>query len=95
MRTESTIHRHLEQKFKVWGMEASDLLLSVGLFALMSMIFGGTFLEIPMSIILPVLLLSALTYTKRNQPERHLIHLYRYYICKGYFSCHEGKDLFQ
>lgn len=92
MRAESSIHRHLDAKLKVWGMEASDLLLSVGIFALMSMIFEGTFLEIPMSIIFPVLLLGGLTWAKKNKPDDFLVHALRFYSSPGYFSCQDAKD---
>ncbi len=92
MRDESTIHRHLDAKMKLWGMEAPDLLICLVLFAVMSLLFGGTFLEIPLTLGVPFACLFVLILAKRDKPEKFLVHFTKYYLTEGHFSCQERKD---
>lgn len=92
MRDESSIHRHLDAKIKIWGMEAPDLLFCLMLFAFMSLLFGGTFLEIPLTLGVPTGCLIILFITKRDKPEDYLKHFVKYHITSGHYSCQERKD---
>ena len=77
---------------KLWGMEAPDLLICLMLFALMSLLFGGTFLEIPLTFGIPLLSLLILVFAKRDKPEKFLLHFSKYYLTEGHYSCQERKD---
>ena len=91
-RTESVVHRHLDAKMKIWSMEAPDLLISLSLFAVMSLIFSDTLLEIPMVLILPALMLVILVLSKREKPEDFLKHFIQFYSSRGFYSSFERKD---
>jgi hypothetical protein len=91
MRDISTLHRHLDAKMKVWGIEAPDLLTSLSIFAVMSIIFSDTFLEIPMVLGLPIFVLSILVFTKRDKPEGFLKHFVSFYTTKGFFEANRNE----
>lgn len=74
-------------------MDASDLLISISTFAVMSFIFGETFLEIPFTLVLPSLLLLGLTMSKKNKPESFLIHAFQYYLSPGHYACQDTKGI--
>lgn len=90
MRDTSTLHRHLDAKMKVWGIEAPDLLISLSIFAVMSIIFSDTFLEIPMVLGLPICILSILMFAKRDKPEGFLKHFVSFHTTKGFFESNQG-----
>lgn len=92
MRDESTIHRHLDAKMKLWGMEAPDLLFCLMVFAVMSLLFGGTFLEIPLTLGLPFTCLAILIFAKRDKPDNFLQHFLKYYLTEGHYSCQKRKE---
>lgn len=93
MRDTSSIHRHLDAKMKVWGIEAPDLLISLSIFAVMSIIFSDTFLEIPMVLGLPSIVLSVLVFAKRDKPERFLKHFAQFYTTKGFLEANKSRDI--
>lgn len=92
MRDESPLHRHLDAKMKVWGIEAPDLLISLSVFAVMSIVFSDTFLEIPMVLILPAIILIVLVLSKRDKPEKFLKHFSQFYTTAGFHSSFKKKD---
>lgn len=78
----SSVHRGLDVRMKVGGMEALDLIGSLILASVMN-VFG-----LPTLLVLgvPALTLLALYFGKRNKPDGFLLHLVRYYITPGHFS---------
>lgn len=79
----STVHRKLDAKFKIGGIEAADLLAVLLLAAVMNLIFGQIAIG-PLFIFgLPTLLFFALYFGKRGKPDGHLLHVIKYYLSPG------------
>jgi hypothetical protein len=79
----STVHRKLDAKFKIGGVEATDLLSVLLLGAVLNLIFG----RLPFAPIfifgLPGLLFAALYFGKRGKPDGYLMHGLKFYISPG------------
>ncbi len=82
----SEVHRNLDAKFKVGGLEALDLFISLILGAIMSLCFSETILEFPMVFGIPMLVLAILYFGKRGKPEGFLLDTLRFYLEPGFFS---------
>lgn len=79
----STVHRKLDAKFKIGGIEATDLLSVLILAAVMNLFFGQ-FSFGPLFIFgLPAILFCTLYFGKRGKPENYLIHAIKYYVSSG------------
>lgn len=80
--SQSTVHRGLDVRMKVGGMEALDLIASLILAAVIN------FFQLPTVLVLgvPSAALLVLYFGKRNKPDGFLLHLVRYYITPGHFS---------
>ena len=79
----STVHRKLDAKFKIGGIEAADLLAVLLLSALMNFVFGQMKIG-PLFIFgLPALLFFALYFGKRGKPEGYLLHAIKYVLSPG------------
>lgn len=85
----STVHRNLDAKLTIGGMDAPDLILVALLASINNMIFGGTSLEPYLVFGLPLLLAVILFFGKRNKPDQFLVHFARYYITPGQFCAGE------
>jgi 4-hydroxybenzoate polyprenyltransferase len=81
----STVHRGLDVRMKVGGMEAIDLIATLMLAAILNL------LQVPTVLILglPALTLLVLYFGKRNKPDGFLIHLARFYLTPGHYSAGE------
>lgn len=88
---QSSIHRHLDNKFKIVGLEAHDLLLVLLVAAINNLIFGNTPLSFYLVFIFPTVLGLILFYGKRGKPEKYLVHLTKYYLTPG--TLEAGTDL--
>jgi hypothetical protein len=82
----STVHRKLDARLKIAGLEAPDLLAVLLFAAVMNLIFGQSILALPMVIVLPSILLLILFFGKRDKPDSFLIHLLRYHLTPGFYS---------
>ena len=82
----STVHRKLDARLKIAGLEAPDLLFVMIFAAVMDLFFGQTRLALPLAIVLPVLMLLVLYIGKRDKPDSFLIHLVRFYLTPGFLS---------
>ncbi|USN48046.1 MAG: hypothetical protein H6626_02850 [Pseudobdellovibrionaceae bacterium] len=82
----SEVHRNLDAKFKIGGLEALDLLIALIFGAVMNLFFGGTALEIPLVIGGPVLIIAVFYFGKKGKPENFMAHLIRFYLEPGFFS---------
>ena len=85
----SEVHRDLDAKFKIGGLEAFDLIIALFLGAIMNLFVGGTALEIPLVIGLPVFVTCGLYFGKKGKPENFMIHMIRFYLSPGFFSSGE------
>ncbi len=85
----SSVHRKLDAKLKIVGLEAPDLLFVLIFAAVMNLFFGRTSLALPLVIALPLLMLFALYVGKRDKPDGFMIHLARFYLTPGFFSAGE------
>lgn len=82
----SSVHRKLDAKLKIAGLEAPDLLFVLIFAAVMNLFFGRTSLALPLVLVLPSLTLATLYIGKRDKPDGFLIHLVRFYLTPGFFS---------
>lgn len=69
------LHRGLDATIKVAGLEVNDLLVTLIIAGICSMIFGQTFLALPLGVGLPGIVLCVLSFAKRSKPPRYLRHL--------------------
>jgi hypothetical protein len=86
----SMVHRKLDAKFKVGGIEATDLLAVLILAALMNLIFGRLSIGPIFVFVLPGALFAALYAAKRDKPDGFLAHLIKFYLSPG--ELHAGGE---
>lgn len=82
----SRVHRRLDAKLRIMGLEAHDLLFVLLFASVMNLIFGQTALAIYLVFILPGVMLIVLYLSKRNRPDKFLIHWLRYKLTPGSYS---------
>ncbi len=85
-RDTSIVHRNLETKLKIGGLEALDLLAVLILAAVMSLFFGSGTLGFIFVFLVPLVLLIFLYFLKRNKPDGYLSNLLRFSLLPGHFS---------
>ena len=85
----SSVHRNLDAKFKIGGLEAFDLLLALIFGATMNLFFAETPLEIPLVIGGPILIIITFYIGKKGKPENFMTHWIRFYLLDGFFSSGE------
>ncbi len=79
----SQVHRKLDARFKIGGVEASDL-LGVLLLAAVMNLFLGRISFAPVFIFgIPALLFIALYFGKRGKPDGYLLHAIRFHLSPG------------
>ncbi|MBL7556617.1 MAG: hypothetical protein JNM24_12425 [Bdellovibrionaceae bacterium] len=89
---ESTVHRKLDAKIKIGGMEAPDILAILIFASVMNLFFGRTSFSFIFVIVLPAILLCILYFGKRGKPDDYLIHVLRFYLSKGFFAAGENES---
>lgn len=82
----SAVHRNLDSKLKILGMEAQDLIFVMLFASIMNLIFGKTSLSFVLVFVVPAIMGVILFFAKRGKPEGYLIHLIRYYVISGFYS---------
>lgn len=88
----STVYRKLDAKFKIGGVDATDLLAVLLVGAVMNLIFGRLSIGPIFIFGLPGILFSALYFGKRGKPEGYLLHAMRFYISPGALHAGEMKN---
>jgi hypothetical protein len=88
----SAVHRKLDAKFKIGGMEATDLLTVLILAAVLNLIFGRISIGPIFVIGLPSILFCALYFGKRDKPDGFLLHTLKYYLSPGDIRAGEKKE---
>lgn len=89
----SPVHRNLDAKFKIGGVEAADLLAVLLSGAVMNLIFGRMSIGPIFIFGVPLLLFCALYFGKRGKPEGYLMHALKFYISSGELRAGELEDL--
>lgn len=85
----SVVHRNLDSKVKIAGMELFDI-ITVGAFAsTMNLIFGQTNMAGIMVFGFPALLAFVIYLGKKGKPERYLQDLIRFSVFPGVFCVGE------
>jgi hypothetical protein len=79
----STVHRKLDAKFKIGGVEATDLLAVLLLAAIMNLFFGRMTIGPVFMFGFPALLFFALYFGKRGKPDGFLLHAVKYFLSPG------------
>jgi len=85
----STVHRNLDAKLKIVGLEIYDLLFVLLVAAVMNLIFGRTSFALYLVFLLPSAMALVLFFAKRNKPEQYLVHLLRFVGSPGFYSANE------
>lgn len=86
----STVHRRLDAKVKIMGLEAHDLLFVLLFAAIMNLVLGQTAIGTIMVFLVPILMSLTLFLVKRNKPDGFLIHFLRYHLEPGFLSAGEA-----
>lgn len=85
----SVVHRNLDTKLKIVGLEALDLLLVLVISAIMGLFFDGGKLGFIFIFLVPVSLLVSLFLIKRNKPDGYIKDILKFYITRGHYSASE------
>lgn len=81
----SAVHRNLDSKIKILGMELFDV-IGVGVFAsMMNLLFGQTQFAGALVFGLPTLLVVIIYFGKKGKPERYLQDFIKFLILPGVF----------
>ncbi len=79
----STVHRKLDAKFKIGGIDATDLLAVLLLGAVMNLFFGRLSIGPIFMFGFPAILFFVLYFGKRGKPDGYLLHAIKYYLSPG------------
>ncbi len=79
----SVVHRKLDAKFKIGGMEATDLLAVLLSAAIMNLFLGQTAVGPIFIFGVPGVLFCALYFGKRGKPDGFLSHALKFYLSPG------------
>ncbi|MFY7991930.1 MAG: hypothetical protein ACOVP4_01450 [Bacteriovoracaceae bacterium] len=85
----SVVHRNLDTKLKIVGLEALDLLLVLVLSAIMGLFFDGGKLGFIFIFLVPITLLVSLFIIKRNKPDGYIKDVMKFYVSRGHYSASE------
>ena len=81
----SKVHRNLDVKLKMMGMDAHELIFILLFASVMNLLFGGTRLALYLVFVLPSLMALVLVVGKKDKPNGFLVHWLRYYFQAGHF----------
>ncbi|MBF0363677.1 MAG: hypothetical protein HQK49_21845 [Oligoflexia bacterium] len=79
----SVVHKNLEMKIKLVGVELADLLLVLLFSSVMNLLFRDTAISWLMVFVLPLLLGVILHFGKKNKPDNFILHFIKYYFIPG------------
>lgn len=86
---QSIVHRKLDSKLKIVGLEVHDLLFVLLFAAIMNLIFSQTAIGFYLVFVVPSIMATILFIAKRNKPDGFLVHAIRYFSSSGAFSAGE------
>jgi hypothetical protein len=82
----SRVHRKLDARLKILGLEIMDLLAIMMFAAVNNLILGRMKFAPVFVIVVPSIMAAVLYIVKRDKPENYLIHLLRYLFSPGLYS---------
>jgi len=82
----SLVHRRLDAKFKILGLEALDLILVLLNTSILNLFFGKSNFGLYLILIFSIGLLFALYWIKRNRPHQFIAHFLKYHLSPGHFE---------
>ena len=82
----SRVHRKLDTRLRILGLEIMDLLVVMGIAATNNLFLGRTSFAPIFVLLLPLVLAIILYFIKRNKPENYLLHLLKYLTSSGFYS---------
>ena len=85
----STVHRNLDGKPKILGMEIQDVVLLGLLASALNLIFGGTDFGAAATFGPPLILGPVLALCKRGKPEGYVADLVRFHTTPGFYGAGE------
>ncbi|MBF0362741.1 MAG: hypothetical protein HQK49_17110 [Oligoflexia bacterium] len=85
----SIVHKNLEMKIKLLGVELADILLVLFLSSVMNLIFGRTSISWIMVFIIPLIVGITLHLGKKNKPDNFIFHFIKYHLLPGQFVARE------
>lgn len=88
----SRVHRKLDSRLKILGLEMMDLLVIMMLAALNNLFWGRTKFAPVFVIILPSVIAVILYIVKRDKPENYLLHFLRYHASPGLYSAGQANS---
>lgn len=89
----SSIHRNLDAKFKIGGVEAADLLAVLIVGAVMNLFFGRLSIGPIFIFGVPGILFCALYFGKRGKPDGYLLHAIKFFVSSGALRAGGREDL--
>ncbi len=89
----STVHRKLDARFKIGGIDATDLLAVLFTATVMNLIFGRFSFGLIFIFGIPAVLFFVLYFGKRGKPDGYLLHAIKYYLSPGELWAGEKEDL--
>ncbi len=92
MLEKSTVHRKLDAKFKIGGVEAADLIAVLLLAAVLNLFLGRITIGPIFIFGLPGILFFALYFGKLGKPDGYLMHALKYYISPGRIEAGEKQE---
>lgn len=88
----SVVHRKLDAKFKVGGVDAADLIAVLLVAALMNLFFGRMSIGPIFIFGIPGILFAVLYFGKRGKPDGYLMSAIKFYLSPGRINPGEKKD---
>lgn len=85
----SVVHRNLDTKLKIAGLEALDLLLVLVISAFLGLFFDAGKLGFIFIFLIPLSLLIALYLIKRNKPDGYIKDTLKFHLSHGHFLASE------
>lgn len=85
----SVVHRNLDAKIKIGGLEALDLLIVLIFSAFMGLFFDGGGIGFLFIFVIPLLLLVFLYFLKRNRPDGYVKDILKFCLSRGFYSASE------
>ena len=82
----SKVHRNLDAKLKIGGIEALDLLVVLVFSAFMGLFFDGGTMGFVFIFVVPLCALAFLFLIKRNHPEGFLKDFLRFSMSRGFYG---------
>lgn len=82
----SRVHRKLDTRLKILGLEIMDLLAIMMLAAVNNLLLGRLKFAPAFVIVIPAVMAAVLYIVKRDKPENYLLHLLRYFSSPGLYS---------